>query len=1361
MVNTDGIAVQQLWYTSSDVGLGAVSDGFRIRAVSPELVHIDSKRVNSMDQYLRYKVPYKADPSIKPEMAPICLAYLRTDQGEDIIVHKKYVGKDSFGRRGNFFVHLLACGQHPGISFIDNTTSLWGAQFWKDSDTDLNRHSTTLQPTTLSKLNEAANEFQVDYTKVHKFLPFLITAYLMRKKDPATQIYIAAPAGSIRMIVDAIEGLIACLPLPLLKDLTFSTYERDITKTTALIVGTSWIEVSEKPVSPYVFQPQFYRGHLAINFATEERSDLHNHPLIDTSLDMSLAEDFAERATQRLLSGYTKDLDTLREEVDHDSKLTIEHFLSIFRHNLIGIDDISSSQIEYYLKDQKYCISKLSDPDFRQKIIDYALKDERWRKMQLVPQLHILRQQSQHESATPVGGQSFDREARLSQGRSVNLPQSTWRRRHDFRPASKPISLMVALSLLADSAIKRIIGNYAKPVTPQRSEELIILLQIISSCMLPAKLVGAVRALLKQFRANSDAYQGLINDWPSLFQVLHLGMALSDEPVDVEETISPFLKVVAWPHLGEFLGLDLYQRHWQWVVVVVGKLARDSSLNGGDVQLLRQPQYSSALDKLLQELLKRPDQWLTTADFTIRLTEKGYKDSSYMQRQAVLLDALIADTKLNSWVAAKNIIVALVKAGHINQAQYPAHVQQLVEVLLSNKEENMAIELCRELVSHGYQRKADLLPLLLDWSTRYRGLKDALALIYRTLPERDSFFLQHGELYLASSMYVQDMVNLYRELRDYSRNMLRLPIMLNSTLSEEEKVGLLRTGGPEKLDEYVEFLEHDGKSYLQGYRQFPRLASVVIECYGELVKYEYAEKKKLCDKLFQGAVADQHREDLLTLASPFSIDEYIGFFKKYGQDERYIPFCCQSPIVLNWFSSLVQLEQAQPGAFPEKMTFVLSWLKSAVTGGQTLAQKTLVAVANILSKACLTPQEEKDFLEHLGREYLPYFAYLLLLKGFVERYIDAFAASDLERQDAVSFLTYLHEQSSSLGLESHRFRRLGAWQTVYEYVNKPRPYLSKLLLLANAVCELNLEYDATFVTKLAQKFVGWIRFDSDLLMIMRNFACIKRKEQLFYNIAEQGAETHQDKVARLKIYIIFILSYEQEITKTNNQYFIKGFIDTLLTYVRVNALSTWRQLDSYVRSQDLRPQAMEQWRVYLTNLGLTERVLAQQEHEVAQMVANQRQPLSLGAAFIPEQIREVDSYVSKALSEQDFQEIIQRLKYMNKKEQFFYKIAEERAKSYRSNADVLYRYVIFICSFAKETGVTDQYMIQNFLDTLLPPIRGLDDPLWMTLDGSVKKWPSPGVVKQWEAYVQPLNLFSSGQGGVGLRPRVQSRLLPP
>ncbi len=1170
MREIDNRVVEQMWYTWSDVGLGTVHAGFQIRAASPALTDIYSEHVKRLERYMRYVLPAETDRfAITPAMAPICLSFLRTEQNEYILMQKKYIGRDGVGRLGTFFVTLLL---HDEASDIDNTVALWKSVLWQASDESLkeDRNATTLRPIQVETLDREASKFRASYARVGKFLPFLLEAYLIRK-DALSPLYIAAPASATDMIVNLIHALIYCLPLPLLKELTFSTYEPDVTSTTALIVGTSWIETPGQ--SPQIFPRQFYQQHLALNCFTEEKSDLHHHTLTNNN---PLATRFADYATRCLLSGDTNDLYMLREQAEQDPALTVSTFLAMFSDSILSSGDLSQQQIEYYIRNERLSSLKLSSSDFRRSLIRQVLADRGWWTVQLQPALRSL---CQKEAAAPQA-------AHIAQGMRLpaSIPGAVPRKRRrtamqDVQPVARGAAHMFLVQDAANMLAELRAGS--QRVTPQDREVLQTLLQLIESCTLPEKASEVGRGLLHTLDGHAQARASLLSDWPSLLLLLrYCDTALSQQPVDVE-AVRPFL-VVAWRDLGAFLRLDLSQRHWEWVMIVVYNLAYGVPPLDEEVQLL-QRKYRREINMLLQRLLNEPS---LLATFMTRLSEKGYTSQTYVKLQEELLKRLLATADKQFLLAAKDIVVALATVGQIEQGPYPALVQQLVRALFWSNHEQAGRELISLLVGRGYRHRADLLSVFLE-APKHSRLQDALALIYPLWEEKAEFFLQYGNNYLASpAVYFQEFFNLYKELLAFPGKMERLFILLDASLSPEERIKVLKKADLKKQEEYSAFLDRYAKRYLQDASQ-PYLAECILHYYGRLAG---VEKQKVGFCLFQWARTN-HREAILTHIVLSSYEDYIAFFKRFGKEKEYIPFFRQSPTVLNWFALLAQYEQAVESS-SMKMDLLLCWLDP--TGRDRVVSTSADdEVRTLLTYATLTVSEEKCFLEALGKSYLHRCKHLSLLNGYVQRYIATLNVDDLDRVQAVELLDAIKMNLPSLRIEPKYTRRLFAWQTIKNYGASPGNTLERLKELIAALNLLQLQQNYVFMERLALYFVECISGPQHLHTILQLLERVKLKgrEQFLYTIAEKSAEKYGDNIDTLSIYLIFILEFICN-KDLDREHLLCVFLDVLLQYVDVNAFSSWRRLHWCVDSQQSVSSVRYLWDAYLEQLDLKKKVLA-------------------------------------------------------------------------------------------------------------------------------------------------------------------------
>jgi hypothetical protein len=283
---------EQLWYTASAVGLNG-TPGWQVRAASAGLRSSQGDRLQHLGNYVRYQLPQGVRPqAIRPEDAPVCLAWLDTGT-ERVVVHKAFIGLTWDRRPGNYFTHLVA--GLPATFMARHAINLWESSFWQIADTLAPQqlalpsiHATELVAGPLGRMSLRLPE-------VSEYLPWLIEAFLSLR--PGQRIHIAAPD---RVVAALIWGLTRCLPGGLLRALTFSTYEGDITSPlTPLIAGTS---------------PVMASGSVARDLSTFSGRDI----VIDCSRqwvsqrakDRDIAA-FAAYATHQLLADDTTELDEL------------------------------------------------------------------------------------------------------------------------------------------------------------------------------------------------------------------------------------------------------------------------------------------------------------------------------------------------------------------------------------------------------------------------------------------------------------------------------------------------------------------------------------------------------------------------------------------------------------------------------------------------------------------------------------------------------------------------------------------------------------------------------------------------------------------------------------------------------------------------------------------------------------------------------------------------------------------------------------------------------------------------------------------------------------------------------------------
>ncbi len=315
--HTDIQQFEQLWYTWSEIGLGSM--GFRIRAVSEGLSDFRNRRMQILDQFQRYQLPLGTELlAVKPENAPVCLALLKPDGlAGRALVHKVYTGKDGFGRSGVFFVHLV--DGLPETFSARQAIELWGSSFWQKSDESLQEDpfSTELKRVSLTDLLQGKRFFELQRPEdvqplkpgLERGLAFLLQVFLekepyagmvvqsqshqgyfqkmpgLRSRGGArseqsvqrTPIYLAAVDKEVALLI---YGLTHCLPKVLVRDLTFSTYERDVRDASTEIAATCWLNDTPGESAPEFFPVEYYQRALTYNSYNGKSSSLEQHPLL-------------------------------------------------------------------------------------------------------------------------------------------------------------------------------------------------------------------------------------------------------------------------------------------------------------------------------------------------------------------------------------------------------------------------------------------------------------------------------------------------------------------------------------------------------------------------------------------------------------------------------------------------------------------------------------------------------------------------------------------------------------------------------------------------------------------------------------------------------------------------------------------------------------------------------------------------------------------------------------------------------------------------------------------------------------------------------------------------------------------------
>src|SRR5262249_24187479 len=208
--------------------------------------------------------------------------------------------------------------------------------FWRMSDEELGS-STRLNALSLAELLQYRQHIDIllhpqgiESSWREDMFSHFLWAYLQWRKR--WQRWQASPSGEPPrfciaappdMIAAFLSGLTICLPWQLLTHLTFSTYEDDIRKSQALLVGTCWLPNSQGSLNPTRDLPrECYNPDkgIALNCYRPARIELKPQE--------NRGDHFVDYATRCLKSGNIRQLQILVSNTSGTETIDIDGFLN-------------------------------------------------------------------------------------------------------------------------------------------------------------------------------------------------------------------------------------------------------------------------------------------------------------------------------------------------------------------------------------------------------------------------------------------------------------------------------------------------------------------------------------------------------------------------------------------------------------------------------------------------------------------------------------------------------------------------------------------------------------------------------------------------------------------------------------------------------------------------------------------------------------------------------------------------------------------------------------------------------------------------------------------------------------------------
>lgn len=566
---------EQFWYTSCRVGMEGTT-GIQVRAASPGLARNLKEFRIRLGGVLNYSLPEGGTSfNTSAEQAPIALSWIAVAQ-ERILLHKSFAGFDSDRRPGNFFTHLIS--NLPQGFNAHQAIATWGADFWRSSDQSLapnsfsldSIHDLTLHPTSPFQPSELNIELRAK-------LEILVKAFLSR--DAKRRIYIAAEPDTVALLI---WGLTQCLPSQLCEDITFSTYESNVTGANTLITATCRLEHLAQSGTFNLPQECYAGFNVAINLYPGARPDtsVTAPPAIAT---------FAAFAVNSLWY-QDGELQAILNAAAAELHVTVDSLIETFNRERTSVEAWDSTTVLGVLKNPTRARKYLGMVAFQNKLVDTATSKPIWWSSDAKPALEYLR-----------------------------------------RPGITNQSINEGLIALADVALRRAASEISIGV----ETNLAILVDGIAATCRPDQLLGNSTARLQLLDILSQEYRNI----PDTNTPINLRVSLVEQwgqlsPLPPQYKVEPCLRV-SWEQADALLSRNLPQDWKEYIADELVKLSPPPQWNSIE-------QTFSKYSDLFQSALVRQITSPSYSSSTLALFKLAW-ENNYSKRADLLLALLSQD----------------------------------------------------------------------------------------------------------------------------------------------------------------------------------------------------------------------------------------------------------------------------------------------------------------------------------------------------------------------------------------------------------------------------------------------------------------------------------------------------------------------------------------------------------------------------------------------------------------------------------------------------------------------------------------------------------------------------------------------
>ena len=576
--NTE-LELDQLWYTFSKDGFGSMTAGYRVRAASPGLYNLQDRRYRLVDRFLPYTLPRGINPSeFNARIAPISLSFVNNG-AENLLIRKVFVGRDFAGRNSVFFTHLIA-GLPREFTARDAIHLWYCPELWVESEPeDKASNDTYLEKIPYSKILAYVQRSQTafNFAPIQEPLQNLLLLILSRGLPPRSRV-----RGQSILIAALIYGLTHTLPLTLLPNLTFTTYESEAMEGESIVIvgtisGTELQDATRLRVQP----------------------ELAGVPI---SPDI---QRYVTTVITSLLTNNTTKLSRLIEEIERRDHATVEDLIELFKRRFRD-GSLTTRQLEDIVLHSADNLDDLLDPGVQQEAAQLLLS-----------QLDYWEQRGKKVFSDVASWLAPAAQARLNQQTQDALARF--------------------LNGLAEYILAAMQAEITQGTLPKHSTALLGVLAH------PAMNPGIYQRMLPEF-AEGRVYEQIISDefWP--FQIWLLRCAKLMQPQPSQEQMQPWLRIPSWGRLDKVLKLDL-PAEWEYVAIY-GVLTGERNIPRVAIPIVKvhEEKFTAFMRDHLRRGSQAKNKVYT--DIVIRLFEAiiywDEQEHSYPNRASLLLELVNA-----------------------------------------------------------------------------------------------------------------------------------------------------------------------------------------------------------------------------------------------------------------------------------------------------------------------------------------------------------------------------------------------------------------------------------------------------------------------------------------------------------------------------------------------------------------------------------------------------------------------------------------------------------------------------------------------------------------------------------------------